>query len=65
MSLHELESEVTRLSEPDLTVFAQWFEEFIADSWDKRIETDIAKGKLDHLANQADAQFDAGRCTAL
>ena len=65
MSVHELESEVTRLSKPDLAAFVQWFEDFIADSWDKQIEADAASGKLDHLAKQADAQFEAGRCTPL
>jgi predicted metal-dependent HD superfamily phosphohydrolase len=65
MSIQELKSEVTRLSKPDLAAFAQWFEDFIADSWDKQMEADVAAGKLDHLAKQADAQFEAGRCTPL
>jgi hypothetical protein len=63
MSIQELESEVTRLSKPDLAAFRQWFEEFVADAWDKEIEADITGGKLDSLARQADAQFDAGRCS--
>ena len=65
MSIQELETEVTRLSKPDLAAFNQWFEEFIADSWDRQIETDIANGKLDYLARQADEHFEAGRCTPL
>jgi hypothetical protein len=65
MSVQELESEVRRLSKAELAVFAQWFEEFISDSWDQRIEADIAGGKLDHLGKQADAQFEEGRCTPL
>jgi hypothetical protein len=65
MSIQELESEVTRLSQPDLAAFSQWFEDFVADAWDEQIETDIANGKLDHLARQADEHFDAGRCTSV
>jgi len=65
MSVQELESEVAGLSKPDLEAFTQWFENFVADSWDKGIETDITNGKLDHLAKQADAQFEAARCTPL
>jgi hypothetical protein len=65
MSIQELESEVTRLSKPDLAAFNRWFEEFIADSWDKQIESDITNGRLDHLARQADDHFEAGRCTPL
>jgi hypothetical protein len=64
MSIQELESEVTRLSKPDLAAFNQWFDEFIADSWDKQIESDIADGRLDHLARQAEDQFEAGHCSA-
>ena len=56
---------MTRLSKPDLAAFGQWFEDFIADAWDERIEADIARGKLDHLAKQADEQFDASHCTSL
>jgi hypothetical protein len=65
MSIQELEVEVRRLSKPDLAAFNRWFEEFVADSWDKQIEADIAAGKLDHLARQADEHFEAGRCTPL
>jgi hypothetical protein len=65
MSVQELESEIARLSKPDLASFTQWFEEFISDSWDKQIEADVAAGKLDRLAEQADGHFDAGRCTPL
>jgi len=65
MNVQELESKVAQLSKPELTVFTQWFEEFVADSWDKQIESDIANGKLAHLAKQADAAFEAGKCTRL
>jgi len=65
MSIQELESEVSQLSKPDLAAFCQWFEEFVADSWDKQIETDISDGKLDHLGRHADEHFEAGRCTPL
>jgi hypothetical protein len=65
MSVQQLESEVARLSKQDLAAFVQWLEEFMADSWDKQIEADIADGKLDHLAKQADEQFEAGQCTPL
>jgi hypothetical protein len=65
MSIQELESEVSRLSKPDLAAFNQWFEGFIADSWDQQIEKDIADGKLESLAQRADEHFEAGRCTPL
>ena len=65
MSVQELEAEVARLSADDMRKFAQWFEEFRADAWDRQIEADIASGKLDHLAKKADQDFESGRCTPL
>ena len=65
MSLKELESAVSHLPPEELEAFAQWFDEFFAEAWDRRIEADIAAGKLDKAGQQADADFDAGRCTPL
>ena len=65
MSLQELESAVTRLSTAELTSFSQWFQEFLADSWDRQIEVDIQAGRLDAAGHKADEDFEAGRCTPL
>ena len=37
MSVKELELAVSKLSSEELASFAQWFEEFMADQWDKQI----------------------------
>ena len=65
MSIQELETAVTHLSREDFARFQAWFEEFAADAWDQQIETDARAGRLDGLVAQADADFDAGRCTPL
>ncbi len=65
MSLHELESAVTDLSAPELAVFASWFEEYLADAWDRRIESDIRAGRLDEAGRHADTEFEEGRCKPL
>jgi hypothetical protein len=65
VSLDELETAVSHLPTEDLTVFARWFEEYLADAWDRRIEADIQAGRLDEAGRRADADFDAGRCTPL
>ena len=65
MSVQELESAVSRLEPEDFARFQAWFEEFAADAWDKQIEADARAGKLAHLIDQADADFEAGRCTPL
>jgi hypothetical protein len=65
VSVQELESAVVGLSPSELAAFSQWFERFVAETWDARLEADVRAGKLDHLAQQADEQFEAGRCTPL
>lgn len=65
MSLDELETAVTNLPAEQLSAFAQWFEEFMADAWDRRIEADVQAGRLDEAGRKADADFEAGRCKPL
>ena len=65
MSVDELENAITQLSPTEMTRFAQWFDEYRADQWDRQIEQDIPSGRLDAAGKQADADFEAGRCTPL
>ena len=65
MNMKELKSAVTNLPEAELDQFAEWFESYLADAWDRRIEADVADGRLDEAGRQADADFEAGRCTPL
>jgi hypothetical protein len=65
MTLHELENAVTQLPGEDLAIFARWFEEYLADEWDRRIEADIHAGRLDKAGQRADADFEAGHCKPL
>ncbi len=41
MSAEELQSAVAGLPAEELDRFSQWFEEFLAEQWDRRIEADI------------------------
>ena len=59
-AVQELQADVAQLSPDELARFRVWFEEFDAKVWDKQIEEDVKLGKLDHLANQAIADFRAG-----
>ena len=56
---------MAQLPSPELVQFAAWFEEFQADLWDKQIEQDALSGRLDALAEQANREFEAGRCRPL
>ena len=65
MSIQDLETAVAQLPKEDLAQFSQWFEEFMADQWDKQIEQDAAAGRLDAAIKRADEHYDKGRCTPL
>ena len=65
MSIEEIESAVSGLSATELARFSQWFEEFIADQWDRQIEHDMQTDRLDAALKRADEHYEAGRCTPL
>jgi hypothetical protein len=65
MSVEDLQTAVAQLPSEELDRFSQWFEEFLADQWDRRIEADIRAGRLDAAGRRADEDFEAGRCTPL
>ena len=65
MSIEEIESVVAGLPADELARFSQWFEEFMADQWDRQIEQDMTSGRLDVALKRADDHYDAGRCTPL
>ena len=65
MSVLELEQAISQLPAEEPSQFAAWFEEFMADEWDKQIERDVAAGKFDKINAKVDEAFAAGRCKPL
>ena len=61
MTLDTIEKAVAGLSPDELVRFREWFSEFDGDQWDAQIETDAAAGKLDDFANEALAEYRAGK----
>ena len=64
-TLETAESVVAQLSPAELARFRQWFAEFDSDTWDAQIESDAAAGKLDALAEEALAEYNAGKATEI
>ena len=60
-----IKTAITRLPLAELMDFGVWYKQFEAQVWDKQIEKDIKAGKLDRLAEEALADFEANRCTEL
>ncbi|MBU5638670.1 hypothetical protein KOM00_18235 [Geomonas sp. Red69] len=65
LSLKKLEAEVASLPDKELRKFSQWFAQYEAERWDRALQADISSGKLDHLADEALAQFASGKCKPL
>lgn len=65
MSVQELEESVTHLSRDELSAFANWFEEFLADKWDRQIAEDALTGRIDAAVRRAEQEVEAGKFTPL
>jgi hypothetical protein len=62
-TVEELEAAVQQLSPEDRAAFRAWFSQFDADEWDRKLDADVAAGRLDWLVAEALADRQAGRCT--
>jgi len=61
----ELKAVFERLPENDARELANWIQSVVDDRWDRQIDDDIAAGKLDKLAEEAMAHYQAGRVKPL
>jgi hypothetical protein len=61
----EISGAVRRLPKRDLDRFRKWFAEYDAAAWDQQFERDVAEGRLDKLAREAQREVRAGRATSL
>jgi hypothetical protein len=64
-TIDDIEQAVSQLSSNELAAFRAWFAEFDASAWDRQFEEDASAGRLDHLADEAQRDDQAGRCTDL
>lgn len=64
-TLNEIERAVQGLSPKQLAQFRAWFAEFDWAAWDRELEDDVSAGRLDSLAEEALANFRAGRTSPL
>ena len=60
-----LEQNVAKLQPSELAEFRRWFAEFDAAAWDAQIEADAQAGKLDALAAEALAEYNAGKAVEI
>ena len=60
-TIEELEKAIAQLPADQLKLFRAWFAEFEAARFDQEIERDAQTGRLDRLAEEAIADYHAGR----
>lgn len=65
LTLEQLETAILQLSPNDFNQLLEWFFDLDYQRWDEQLENDIAAGKLDNLAEEAIADFEAGHYRAI
>ncbi len=60
-NIQTIEMAVSRLSKIDLKNFRNWYEKFDQKVWDDQFSDDVKSGNLDMIADQAIADFKAGK----
>jgi hypothetical protein len=63
-TVEEIEEAIVSLPIEQRDKVRKWINE-LDDDWDRQIAEDVAAGRLDHLAREADKDFKAGRCKPL
>ena len=64
-TVQDIESAIQRLDDRSLGQLSGWFEDFLAEKWEKRFANDVASGRLDKLGEAADRAFEQGKCRPL
>lgn len=60
-TLIEIEAAIEKLPNQDFRRLHEWIAERDQQDWDKQLEEDVAAGRLDRFAQEAIADFQAGR----
>ena len=54
MTVAEIESAIEKLPPNEVSKLSEWFAEFEAQIWDKKIERDLQNGKLQSLIEEVE-----------
>lgn len=65
MTLQQIETSISSLSNKELIQLCNWFEEFVAEKNDVLFAKRVSSGEFDELAKAAEASFEAGECKNL
>lgn len=62
MTIKEIKKAVKNLSVTEQKELFYWIDEYRENQWDKQIEEDLDKGRLNKLIAQAKQEFKEGKC---
>jgi hypothetical protein len=65
MTVSEIESAIKKLPPEEISRLSEWFEEFEAQMWDEQIASDLERGKLKTLIEEAEEDFLNNKCKPL
>jgi hypothetical protein len=64
-TVQDIESAIENLDDDSLGQLSGWFEDYLAEKWERRFASDANAGKLDQLGEAADRAFEQGKCRPL
>ena len=64
-TITEIQAAIQKLPASEGWKLLRWLGDYLNDEWDKEIERDAREGRLDHLIEEARAEYKAGRCKPL
>ncbi|MGB7442067.1 MAG: hypothetical protein WA919_13430 [Coleofasciculaceae cyanobacterium] len=65
LTIEQIEAAILKLPPDEFHQLLEWFFELDYQRWDEQLESDVAAGKLEALAQEAIADFDAGQYRAI
>lgn len=65
LTLEQIEAAILQLSPDEFHQLSEWFFDLDYQRWDEKLEKDITDGKLEDLAQEAIADFEAGHYRAI
>jgi hypothetical protein len=60
-TVEQIEAAIQKLPREDFFRLHKWVRDRFDDEWDKQIEEDARSGRLDHAAQEALAEYRAGK----
>jgi hypothetical protein len=60
MSVAEIEAAISKLPPREFSELIAWLRHFEEDAWDRRIEEDLAAGRLKGVLSDVNKEYEAG-----